>query len=48
MTAQAAACARDLAPRQRAMPDYAGALNYGYHLDAIHAVRSVGILREVF
>lgn len=34
MTAQAAICARDLAPRQRAMPDYAGALNYGYHLDA--------------
>ena len=34
MTPQAAACARDLAPRQRAMPDYAGALNYGYHLDA--------------
>lgn len=34
MTAQAAACADDLAPRQRAMPDYAGALNYGYHLDA--------------
>lgn len=31
---QAAACARDLAPRQRSMPDYAGALNYGYHLDA--------------
>lgn len=23
-----------LAPRQRSMPDYAGALNYGYHLDA--------------
>jgi hypothetical protein len=23
-----------LAPRQRTMPDYAGALNYGYHLDA--------------
>lgn len=23
-----------LAPRQRVMPDYAGALNYGYHLDA--------------
>ena len=23
-----------LAPRQRMMPDYAGALNYGYHLDA--------------
>ena len=34
MTAQAAVCAADLAPRQRAMPDYAGALNYGYHLDA--------------
>ena len=34
MTPQAAACARDLAPRQRAMPDYSGALNYSYHLDA--------------
>lgn len=34
MTPQAAICARSLAPRQRAMPDYAGALNYGYHLDA--------------
>jgi tryptophan 7-halogenase len=34
MTPQHAACARDLSPRQRAMPDYAGALNYGYHLDA--------------
>ena len=34
MTAQNAVCARSLAPRQRAMPDYAGALNYGYHLDA--------------
>ncbi|BEV01915.1 tryptophan halogenase family protein [Novosphingobium olei] len=34
MTPQAAACADHLAPRQRAMPDYAGALNYGYHLDA--------------
>jgi hypothetical protein len=31
---QAAVCDRDLAPRQRAMPPYAGALNYGYHLDA--------------
>lgn len=31
---QAATCDRDLAPRQRAMPGYAGALNYGYHLDA--------------
>ena len=34
MTAQAAVCSADLAPRQRAMPDYAAALNYGYHLDA--------------
>lgn len=34
VTPQAAACEDNLAPRQRAMPDYAGALNYGYHLDA--------------
>ncbi len=34
MAPQSAVCANDLAPRQRAMPDYAGALNYGYHLDA--------------
>lgn len=34
VSAQAAVCAADLAPRQRAMPDYAGALNYAYHLDA--------------
>jgi flavin-dependent dehydrogenase len=34
MTAQHSACAQSLAPRQRTMPDYAGALNYGYHLDA--------------
>jgi hypothetical protein len=33
--AQPDVCARDLAPRQRAMPDYAGALNYAYHLDAV-------------
>jgi 2-polyprenyl-6-methoxyphenol hydroxylase-like FAD-dependent oxidoreductase len=32
--AQPRVCALDLAPRQRAMPDYAGALNYAYHLDA--------------
>lgn len=31
---QGAACDAELAPRQRAMPDYAGALNYAYHLDA--------------
>lgn len=34
MTPQGAICAADLAPRQRAMPDYAGAQNYAYHLDA--------------
>lgn len=34
MAAQSAACTAGLAPRLRAMPDYAGALNYGYHLDA--------------
>jgi hypothetical protein len=34
MTAQAAAVAHHLAPRQPLMPDYAGALNYAYHLDA--------------
>ena len=34
VTAQGMVCEKDLAPRQRAMPDYAGALNYGYHLDA--------------
>jgi len=32
--AQPHVCAEDLAPRQPAMPDYAGALNYAYHLDA--------------
>ncbi|MEZ0244460.1 MAG: FAD-dependent oxidoreductase, partial [Sphingomonas sp.] len=34
VSAQPRVCALDLAPRQRAMPDYAGALNYAYHLDA--------------
>lgn len=34
MNAQDAVCAADLAPRQPGMPDYAGALNYGYHFDA--------------
>ncbi|WP_313668181.1 tryptophan halogenase family protein [Sandarakinorhabdus sp.] len=51
MTAQAAACAQHLAPRQRAMPDYAGALNYAYHFDAgkfarlltRHATQNLGI-----
>jgi hypothetical protein len=27
-------CRQNLAPRQRGMPDYAGTLNYAYHLDA--------------
>lgn len=53
MTAQHAICARDLAPRQRAMPDYAGALNYAYHLDAgkfaallaRHATTRLGVTR---
>jgi hypothetical protein len=35
VSAQAAVCQRALAPRQASMPDYAGALNYGYHLDAV-------------
>ena len=34
VSAQARTCALDLAPRQSAMPEYAGALNYAYHLDA--------------
>ncbi len=34
VSAQPQICAAGLAPRQRAMPDYAGALNYAYHLDA--------------
>ncbi len=53
MTPQHAVCAHDLAPRQRAMPDYAGALNYGYHLDAgkfaallaRHATGRLGVVR---
>lgn len=31
---QGEVCRHALAPRQRAMPDYAGTLNYAYHLDA--------------
>ncbi|WP_299309725.1 tryptophan halogenase family protein [uncultured Croceicoccus sp.] len=34
MTPQARICELGYAPRQKAMPDYAGALNYAYHLDA--------------
>jgi len=44
-------CGLDLAPRQRAMPGYAGALNYAYHLDAgklaallaAHATERLGV-----
>lgn len=51
MTAQARVCAAGLAPRQPAMPDYEGALNYAYHLDAAkvaellarHAVGRLGV-----
>ncbi|MFM5916535.1 MAG: tryptophan halogenase family protein [Novosphingobium sp.] len=53
MTPQLAVSAANLAPRQRAMPDYAGALNYAYHLDAgkfaallaRHAVQRLGVRR---
>ena len=34
MTAQQDVAAAELAPRQRSMPAFAGALNYAYHLDA--------------
>jgi len=54
--AQPAVCDARLAPRQSAMPSYAGALNYAYHLDAAklaarlarHAVETLGVthLRE--
>ena len=48
---QAAICNRDLAPRQRTMPPFAGALNYGYHLDAgkfgallaSHGIKKLGV-----
>jgi hypothetical protein len=51
MTSQDAVAAADLAPRQRSMPSYAGALNYAYHLDAAkfvallrrHAVHRLGV-----
>jgi tryptophan 7-halogenase len=51
VTPQAKACALSLAPRQRQMPDYAGALNYAYHLDAAklaallsrHATQRLGV-----
>ncbi len=53
VTAQHGVCTQNLAPRQRAMPGYAGALNYGYHLDAgkfaallmRHATMRLGVTR---
>ena len=51
VTPQAEVVARGLAPKQAAMPHYAFAVNYGYHLDAAkfaaflaeHAVRRLGV-----
>lgn len=51
MTPQAHVCDQDLAPRQRTMPDYQGATNYAYHLDAgkfaalltAHATQRLGV-----
>ena len=48
---QPAICAGQLAPRQRSMAPYSGALNYAYHLDAAklaarlsrHAVEALGV-----
>lgn len=55
MTAQISVCEQDLAPRQRSMPDFSGALNYGYHLDAgkfaamlaSHGTTKLGVKRIV-
>lgn len=52
VSAQPAVCQAQLAPRQRLMPPYAGALNYAYHLDAAklairlskHAVGQLGVI----
>ena len=51
VSAQPAICQAQLAPRQRSMSPYAGALNYAYHLDAAklalrlskHAVEQLGV-----
>jgi glycine/D-amino acid oxidase-like deaminating enzyme len=51
MTAQAAISDQNLAPRHPSMPDYAGTVNYGYHLDAgkfarlltKHAITRLGV-----
>lgn len=54
MTSQEAVVAASLAPRQRSMAPYAGALNYGYHLDAgkfaallqRHATETLGVVHR--
>jgi len=51
VSSQPAICAAELAPRQRSMAPYSGALNYAYHLDAAklaarlarHAVGTLGV-----
>ena len=48
---QAEVCAQSLAPKQKNAPDFAAALNYGYHLDAVklakllstHATDKLGV-----
>ncbi len=40
---QGALCDRDLAPKQVSTPEYAGVVNYGYHLDAS---KFAGMLQE--
>ena len=48
---QARVCSQSLAPKQRSTPEYAGVLNYGYHLDAVafagllsdHAIKTLGV-----
>ena len=54
VTPQAAICEAMLTPRQARMPDYAGALNYGYHFDAgrlaellqEHATTRLGVIHH--
>ena len=51
MCPQAEVCAQSLAPKQKNAPDFAAALNYGYHLDAVklakllstHATDKLGV-----
>ena len=51
LSAQAAVCRADLAPRQPGMPDFEGAVNYAYHFDAtkfaqllkLHATGRLGV-----